>query len=75
MLQHLVLSLSISSYSVHRFRADSINKLCIKLVIETILRVMTVQPVDSVCHMRQLKCGTSWKHVRDKMQIQKPTSI
>ena len=44
-LQHLVSSLSVSSYSVHRLRADCniyyyrINKLCIKLVIETRLNV------------------------------------
>lgn len=50
-------------------------------------RDMRVQPVDSVSvpisltsHAVQieyylLKCGTSWKHARDKMQIQKPTSI
>ena len=52
-----------------------------------ITRLMRVQPVDSVSlpisltsHAVQveyylLKCGTSWKHARDTMRIQKPTSI
>ena len=50
----------------------------------TCLRVQQVDsvsvPISLKSHEVQveyylLKCGTSWKHVHDKMQIQKPTSI